>query len=291
MAEAEALCNWRSARSMSRISIRLLPRSIAHNSRRLRVKVGSCGSRPTRLPLGRRSRFVVGPAEGFGVLPMTRLSTASMGWALLGPRALVASSLPSGDGTAPLGVDATVVQRLVDHRRMRWRHVGRHTAERRPRILIEAGQGDGRTACVAAPVDHHQGVEVFVGVEDAGAQVDAGGRLQRREAGGRQSLSDRGREAGGRQGLSGCGREGEVDEVSSVGGRGLFPWRQDVSVANGLDRAKHNALACLLIGAAVPFATVPKFARPWRWAAGHLRQPGLGQGGSRQGATTSTVNL
>ena len=44
----------------------------------LRLNVGSCGSRPSKMPLDRRSGLVVGPAAGLGVLPITRFSTASI---------------------------------------------------------------------------------------------------------------------------------------------------------------------------------------------------------------------
>jgi formamidopyrimidine-DNA glycosylase len=36
-----------------------------------RVNVGSCGSRPTRMPLDKRSLFTSADANGFGTLPMT----------------------------------------------------------------------------------------------------------------------------------------------------------------------------------------------------------------------------
>src|SRR5437867_2528446 len=54
------------------------PRSVTHSSLPLRVNVGSWGSRPSRMPLERRSGLVVGPAAGLGVLPITRFSTASI---------------------------------------------------------------------------------------------------------------------------------------------------------------------------------------------------------------------
>ena len=44
----------------------------------LRLKVGSWGSRPINNPLDNRSETVVGPAAGFGVLPITRFSSVSI---------------------------------------------------------------------------------------------------------------------------------------------------------------------------------------------------------------------
>ncbi len=81
--------------------MRSSPRKVTHSSLPLRVNVGSWGSRPTRMPLERRSALVWPEAKGFGTLPMTRFCTASIRYTLLEPRPLVASIRPSGEGTAP----------------------------------------------------------------------------------------------------------------------------------------------------------------------------------------------
>ena len=62
----------RRASSTSIIAIRSSPRTVTHNSLPFRLKVGSCGSRPTMMPLVSLSGLVVGPACGLGVLPITR---------------------------------------------------------------------------------------------------------------------------------------------------------------------------------------------------------------------------
>ena len=52
--------------SASRIAIRSSPRSATQSSLPFRLKVGSCGSRPTRTPLVSKSLLVLADARGFG---------------------------------------------------------------------------------------------------------------------------------------------------------------------------------------------------------------------------------
>jgi hypothetical protein len=73
---------------------------------------------------------------------------------------------PVGRRHCSVGIYASVVERLVDHRRMRWGHAGRHKPERRARVLIETCQVDGRIDGVARRIDDAQGIGVFVGDEN-----------------------------------------------------------------------------------------------------------------------------
>jgi hypothetical protein len=85
----------------SNIAIRPSPLTVTQSSAPLRVKVGSCGSRPTSNPLVIHSLFVVSLACALGTFPITRRLAASIRYTLLVPLPVVAISELSGDGAAP----------------------------------------------------------------------------------------------------------------------------------------------------------------------------------------------
>lgn len=173
-------------------------------------------------------------ALGVGGGPRRRVGCVADDAALLGVDQInVAGAAPAGGQQPAIGrrhravrIDTAVVQRLVDHRRVRWRHAGRHKAKRGTRVFVKAGQVDRRLDGVGLGVDDHQGVGVFVGDEDAVTRVDVAARCAGRQRCcwcwcGRRGLGLGQARAGGQR--CGGGRcQGKLEDVAALGTHGCL---------------------------------------------------------------------
>jgi hypothetical protein len=141
--------------------MRFSPRTVTHSSLPFRVKVGSCGSQPTRMPLDRSSLLVFSRACGF-VGCQSRSGARVDQINVAGATSRRGHEVIVGRRRGAVDGDRPVVERLMDHGRMGWDRATRDKAERRAWVFVEARQVDRGLDRIGAGIDDTERVGILV---------------------------------------------------------------------------------------------------------------------------------